>query len=54
MLRLLAAGRSTQEIAASLVVSVNTVKTHLKNLYSKLQVNSRTQATAVARKRQLL
>ncbi len=54
VLRQLCAGRSTQEIAASLVVSVNTVKTHLKNLYSKLQVNSRTQATVVAHERQLL
>ncbi len=54
MLRLLAAGRSTQQIAANLGVSVNTVKTHLKHLYSKLQVKSRTQASAVARERQLL
>ncbi len=54
VLRLLAAGRSTQQIAANLGVSVNTVKTHLKHLYSKLQVKSRTQASAVARERQLL
>jgi len=54
VLRLLAAGRSTQEIAENLVVSVNTVKTHLKHLYSKLQVSNRIQASAVARQRQLL
>jgi LuxR family maltose regulon positive regulatory protein len=44
VLRLLAAGRSNQEIAQELVVSLNTVKTHVKNLYSKLQVSSRAQA----------
>jgi LuxR family maltose regulon positive regulatory protein len=54
VLRLLAAGRSNQEIAQALTVSLNTVKTHVKNLYSKLQVNSRLQASALARDLQLL
>jgi LuxR family maltose regulon positive regulatory protein len=54
VLHLLAAGRSTQEMAQALVVSRNTVKTHLRNLYSKLQANSRTQALALARDLQLL
>ncbi len=54
VLHLLAAGRSTHEIAQTLVVSINTVKTQLKHLYSKLQESSRTQASAVARERQLL
>jgi len=37
-----------------LIVSLNTVKTHVKNLYSKLRVKSRTQASALARDLQLL
>jgi LuxR family maltose regulon positive regulatory protein len=54
VLRLLAAGRSNQEIAQALTVSLNTVKTHVKNLYSKLHVTSRMQASALARDLQLL
>ncbi|HEY7419832.1 MAG TPA: LuxR C-terminal-related transcriptional regulator, partial [Ktedonobacteraceae bacterium] len=54
ILRLLIAGHSNPEIARDLVVSVNTVKTHLKHLYSKLQVRNRTQACAVAREWHLL
>jgi LuxR family maltose regulon positive regulatory protein len=49
VLRLLAAGRSNREIAGALVVSLNTVKSHVKHLYSKLAVNSRVQACARAR-----
>ncbi len=54
VLRLLVAGRSNQEIAQALTVSLNTVKTHVKNLYSKLHVTSRMQASALARDLQLL
>lgn len=54
VLRLLAAGHSNQEIARTLVVSLNTVKTHIKQLYSKLQVNSRIQASVLARDLHLL
>lgn len=43
-LSLLARGLSNNEIAAQSFVSVNTVKTHLKNIYSKLDVDSRHQA----------
>ena len=44
VLELLAAGHSNQEIADSLFVSLNTVKTHISNIYGKLNVKRRTQA----------
>ncbi len=43
-LQLLATGLSTQEIADKLVITKGTLKTHLKNIYAKLAVNSRAQA----------
>ena len=49
ILRLLAAGHSNQEIASDLIVSMNTVKTHLRNLYGKLGVHTRTQALVEAK-----
>jgi ATP/maltotriose-dependent transcriptional regulator MalT len=54
VLRLLAAGSSNPEIAAQLYISLNTVKSHLKNIYGKLGVTRRGQATARARDLHLL
>jgi LuxR family transcriptional regulator, maltose regulon positive regulatory protein len=54
VLRLLVLGSSNREIADELVVSLDTVKTHLKNVYAKLGVHSRTQAIAAARSRGLV
>lgn len=44
ILQLAADGLSNKEIAASLVISEKTVKNHIANIFSKLQVNDRTQA----------
>jgi ATP/maltotriose-dependent transcriptional regulator MalT len=49
VLVLLAAGKSTRQIAGELVVTAGTVKTHLTHLYHKLDAHSRTQALARAR-----
>jgi DNA-binding NarL/FixJ family response regulator len=47
VLKLIAEGKTNQEIAADLLLSTNTVKYHLQNLYRKLRVNNRTEATRI-------
>ncbi|QBD77090.1 hypothetical protein EPA93_14185 [Ktedonosporobacter rubrisoli] len=54
VLHLLAAGASSTEIAASLFLAVGTVKTHLHNIYGKLNVNNRLEAVAAARSARLV
>ena len=54
VLRHLSYGRSTKEIAQELVVSDETVKTHLTRIYQKLGVGDRTAAVAVALRRGLV
>ena len=54
VLALIAAGKSNRRIASELFVSVGTVKTHLNNLYRKLDAHSRTQAVNRARELKLL
>jgi len=49
VLALLVAGRSNPEIAEALIVSVNTVKGLVKNLYRKLGVMNRRESSEVAR-----
>jgi LuxR family maltose regulon positive regulatory protein len=44
VLRLICQGCSNQEIAAALIVSVNTIKKHTNNIYGKLGVRNRAQA----------
>ena len=54
VLQLLANGLSNREIADKLYVAVNTIKTHIRNIYGKLYVRSRTQAVARANDLNLL
>ncbi|MFI6866156.1 LuxR C-terminal-related transcriptional regulator [Nocardia sp. NPDC050406] len=54
VLRNLPSGRTTQQIADDLGVSVNTIKTHLRGIYSKLGTNSRMDVVAEARRCGLL
>jgi PAS domain S-box-containing protein len=51
VLRLLSEGCRTREVARILCVSVATVRTHVQNLLGKLQVHSRLEAVALARRR---
>jgi len=50
VLRLISYGLSNKEIGERLDMTINTVKTHIKNIYGKLQVNRRVQAVAKAKK----
>jgi DNA-binding CsgD family transcriptional regulator len=54
ILTLIAAGMSNREIAERLFVSENTVKTHLGNLFEKLNAKRRTQAVQIAKESGLI
>ncbi len=54
VLERVAAGRSTTEIAGELVITEQTVKSHLVHIYTKLGVSSRTAAVSLARDRGIL
>ena len=51
VLRRIAAGKSNKEIGAELFISEGTVKTHVKSIFAKLDVVSRTEAVATATRR---
>ena len=50
----IAAGKSTREIAETLFVSENTVKTHSSRLFTKLDARRRTQAVQIAKEQGLI
>ena len=54
VLTLLASGRTNSEIAGDLFVAVGTVKSHVNNIYNKLEVRNRAEAAARARELGLL
>lgn len=49
ILSMIATGRSNQEIADDLVISLKTVRNHVSNIFAKLEVADRAQAMAMAR-----
>ncbi len=49
VLKMIAAGKSNQEISTQFYLTLNTVKRHAYNIYAKLEVNKRTQAVMKAR-----
>ena len=54
MLGLIADGHTNREIAAALIVSEHTVARHVQNIFTKLDVSSRTAAVAFAHHHGLL
>lgn len=54
VLQLIAEGLKYQEIAGRLFISLNTVRTYVKAIYSKLDANNRIQAVMIARQIQIL
>jgi DNA-binding NarL/FixJ family response regulator len=48
VLRLIAAGKSNQQIADALVLSLRTVERHITNLYAKIGAHGKADATAYA------
>ncbi len=54
ILLLIAEGKSNQEIADELFITLKTVKTHVSNILSKLDVQDRTQAAIYAFKHDLV
>lgn len=54
VLRLIAEGLKYEEIAARLFLSINTVRTYIKEIYGKLNVNNRAKAVALAQQHRLI
>ena len=54
VLSLVAAGKRNKEIAADLYIAEDTVKMHVRNIFSKLDVTDRTEAVTVALRRGII
>lgn len=54
ILKLLGQGKSNKDIAQELFISINTVKVHVNNVFKKLGVSSRTEATLYAIEHELI
>jgi DNA-binding NarL/FixJ family response regulator len=54
VLRLLAAGYTTEDISNELVLTFNTVRNHVQHLLEKLEVRSRLEAVLLAHRKHLL
>jgi len=54
VLRQVSLGYSSREIAGKLSMSVQTVNTHVRNIYRKLDVKSRAQAVSLAAQHRLI
>jgi DNA-binding NarL/FixJ family response regulator len=54
VLKLVASGRANKEIGATLGISERTVKTHISNIFSKLELTDRTQAALYVHNRGLI
>lgn len=54
VLSLLASGKSYNSVAQALFISVNTIRFHVKNIYEKLQVNTKEEAIAKANKDRII
>jgi DNA-binding NarL/FixJ family response regulator len=54
VLRLIAGGQSNREIATALFISEKTVARHVSNIFTKLEVSSRSAATAFAYENKIL
>lgn len=44
----LAQGKTNKEISQNMVLSTSTVRNHISNIFTKLQISNRSQATAIA------
>lgn len=54
ILQLVAKGMSNQEISTTIFLSISTVKTHVSNLFAKMEVKSRTQAIEKAKRLRII